>query len=71
MNYPTLVQALREFDIITEEQANDALTAYADAYANWEWWYALSDIAWSNLPWWKRAFRSKLGWKLDWMNARR
>jgi len=71
MNYLETVATLREFDLITDEQVAWAQAVYAKEEAEWNWWFALSDIAWQNLPWYKRFFRGKLGWQFDWMHEAR
>jgi hypothetical protein len=79
MSYPWMIETLREFELITDEQANKALDRFeAEWNQGWEdaeWWHRVADIAWENdAPWWRKllwAGIAPMSWKVPWIRARR
>jgi len=59
MSYPDTVDVLREFGLITDEQADSAIDIFWDEMETLNWWDRLAWLAWHNeVPWWRQV----LGW---------
>lgn len=72
MNYPLIVGTLREFNLITEEQAEQAWAEWDDAMEIERWWWDLAHIAMGHYAgFWRRNFGSWYAWKRDWIEEHR
>lgn len=70
MTYPLIINALREFELITEEQFLEAWHEYQKGLDEVDTRMDAYRDAWleerENRPWWRRWFIMKSGWITDW-----
>lgn len=78
MSYPLIIETLLEFELITNEQAIDALAQHEREVQEYEARKELYRQNWmkrfNELPWWKRQLKSfwefgliETRWHLDWI----
>lgn len=73
---PEILSALRRFDLITEEQAEEAWDDFIaegeQFHEEAEWWKALAEVAAKQyMSSWQRFWSGTTWWKYDWVREKR